>query len=461
MPLVQAQVNAVDFGKVVELDARCSPTTSTIVTCLMKRIEVDEPECFVEIKRSEDEGRTWHTTLTLIPNQNEFSKVDPIIEVTNTGIFYLIFMNKPSILRKEITLEMYVSRDDGQSWSFVNSPHSGETGADYPQITVNTRGDLFLTYTEYEEHPVPYTWNTHFRTLAHDSTVWSKPFEFEKSNQYSRGADISFTQDSVLAVSFGDAQSSDIFYFESTDNGFTWSEQMLPESNIKECITKLICNPNVSHHHILIQRPHSPYSPAGLYTKYRGEWSYRTLDDYGAYYEALLDDNGILHLTKNKIDNPDFEILYSFSSDRGQTFANDIILYSAPFENDEKGEYQSFFMDESGKLNLLFCDWSDSSSVKMINFPPFVGTTNSFDQAREHFNVYPNPVYNQLSIALPQGRSMKNIRVFDVRGNEIKPAFEKHDTKLTWDVTNLSSGHYFLYLEDGVRVDVLPLQVVH
>ncbi|WP_400193084.1 M4 family metallopeptidase [Hymenobacter sp. B81] len=79
------------------------------------------------------------------------------------------------------------------------------------------------------------------------------------------------------------------------------------------------------------------------------------------------------------------------------------------------------------------------------------GTSPSLDgaQLERRAEVYPNPASNLLSVVLPDQAPLKSVRVYDVRGAEVKQAALAEDGRV--DVSRLAPGIYQLSVSDGQK----------
>lgn len=78
----------------------------------------------------------------------------------------------------------------------------------------------------------------------------------------------------------------------------------------------------------------------------------------------------------------------------------------------------------------------------------FRGSPNSVKElARLELDVYPNPVYESLTIELPNWDELVPVRLVNVFGQEVKRI--KFHKKMEIPVEDLASGAWFLLLEGG------------
>jgi len=65
-------------------------------------------------------------------------------------------------------------------------------------------------------------------------------------------------------------------------------------------------------------------------------------------------------------------------------------------------------------------------------------------QDLSNLNLWPNPVHDRLSVSLTS--PVKVVRVYDIKGAEVKPVIFQTDDQLTISVNGLEKGIYILEL---------------
>ena len=110
--------------------------------------------------------------------------------------------------------------------------------------------------------------------------------------------------------------------------------------------------------------------------------------------------------------------MYTWSDDYGASFKDPVALYSGTNTVNwgAIGEYQSLILANDNLFHLTFVDNSDSAHAKQIIFAPLftgIGQLSASDQIAK---VFPNPVKDDLTIALPQGSDFRDYELTDLKG---------------------------------------------
>lgn len=102
-----------------------------------------------------------------------------------------------------------------------------------------------------------------------------------------------------------------------------------------------------------------------------------------------------------------------------------------------------------GPLKCFYNQNIGSLEFRNINFPGYqydcdqlVSNKNTATVVRKLF-LYPNPVFNQLSISMPD-ESIKKMEIFDILGKRVHTSYGLSTKKHTLILSELSKGVYFL-----------------
>jgi len=450
-PSMSQSLSDLGSTNVVEMETAQSPITGTFVSVLMERKERERSVIY----RSINEGSTWELRDSIEGNGME-DIPDPVICVDDSGVFYLVVMRMTRSPTKA-NLEMYNSTDDGISWNLVSTPSTDEGLAFYPQIMANSTNGLFLTYTI--RNPSNGASRTPvFKKSDDGGQTWQEPFKFPNPNsRIVRGMDITIGKENIFHITYGVAYDS-IRYYLSMDNGDTWQNAIqLFNGEGRNHITKPIANPSINHFGIISHQPQRFIENLDIvYHAYAGEeWqSYKV--GTGAHPQALITDDGVLHLIYNEIKDSIFSLKYITSNDNGANFSNPIALYSGIYEHDEGGEYQSLLLGQDDKFYLTFCDWSQHSKAMMLVFDSNIITSNeSVEEENDAYFLFPNPVKDKVTIQLKNNQVAQKLQVLTVSGKLLlEEQLNRNTTEHTLNLSFLSSGAYLIRLQEQNRIIV-------
>lgn len=87
----------------------------------------------------------------------------------------------------------------------------------------------------------------------------------------------------------------------------------------------------------------------------------------------------------------------------------------------------------------------------------FVGTPNAINIAEETENkivFFPNPVNNELKISL-QNTENTEIEIIDLQGRILQKLITNNETKLSFDVKQLTKGLYFCKINNGKTIKTI------
>ncbi|MEL6649398.1 MAG: T9SS type A sorting domain-containing protein [Bacteroidota bacterium] len=436
---------------IVELDAAQSPLTQTLIVCSMERVSINFERSLIH--RSTNLGQSWALIDSIEPQATDIGVPDPVIVCDPQGWFYMIVMRVRRGNPFPIAdLECYRSIDDGQSWTLVSKPHENEFLADYPQFLVRPNSDLYLSYTLIELDAAGARSEVVFKKSSDAGLSWTPKQSFALPGVKPVGPDIAFTEGDTLRISYGDDPQNRMLELSSPDFGITWPDTVYlpnPDSGSFK-ISKQVAHPTLTWRGILAHKPHQQHTPIIFHRWENGSWQSQQIA-VGAYAEAIVDPNGELHIIYNERKDSVFALQYLHSDDGGLSFDDPEVLYTAPFEQDEAGEYQSFLRGVDGNFYLSFCDWSDASKAKMLVFSS--ATINTDADYDPILQVYPNPFVEKIRVIWETNTKLEAIRIIDLQGKvvgEYPPQSKKPSLEL--DLFHLPPGQYHLLFEESNRI---------
>lgn len=105
---------------------------------------------------------------------------------------------------------------------------------------------------------------------------------------------------------------------------------------------------------------------------------------------------------------------------------------------------QQFIVDTNFHVAELVIDpdlWLISETQEIVSVPSELDT--------ETIAVFPNPATTEITLQIPSGKQISNIRIFDMNGTEVKHCTTRQENI---NITNLAPGVYLLHAElsDGV-----------
>lgn len=450
---------------IVELETAQSKQTGTFVSCSMKRpahIKTQNEE--ILIHRSTNKTASWQLIKTLTP-PNKSRYIDPVLTVDATGIFYLVFMNiidaSLPIQSRKTSLDLYRSTDDGKSWTFIGNPHVDKF-PDYPQLISGGSGKLCLTFgnsTTLHHQEIL------FIQSKDSGKTWTKPIAFNKAGEITPSTgipDLNWGRDSSIQLSFGSAQYKGPCMVKSKDFGNTWGNYSFANQNNTSAtvavLSKVISNPKVDFSGLLSHQPHRLGTPI---TYHFNHWDSlgTTFIDSGAYAEGMLTNDSLIHIIYNQMKDDTFRVKYIVSGNQGLSFTKPVVLYSAPFQIQELGEYQSLVLGKDSLFYLTFCDWGDSSKAKSLVFAPqhlaynpILKENKSTSTQQGTYALFPNPSSGQISLDIPDPKALQNIIITNLTGKELKtiaPPYEQASLKL--NLTDFKNGMYLIRFTEKER----------
>jgi hypothetical protein len=319
-------------------------------------------------------------------------------------------------------LQLYSSADEGLTWQYIGEPYSGINMADYPKIMSSGPGKLELTYTLYTPDSF-----INFVSSSDGGVTWSTPVTFTSppgSTMYqSVGCDPGITGNNSFCLAFGDYNYDSIYFSISTDSGTTWSTLDTLPGIIDWTVNKVICQKGLIPIGILSHQPHVLWNP--LYfsasNNQGATWTTSVLSDSASFAQGFIDTQGIFHVIYNKLELPDFKLMYTWSDDGGVTFRTPVALVSGT-ENltPWTGEYQSLILARDHLFHLTFIDLSDFAKPKQIIFAPELDGIRNGSEVDKMPRIFPNPAHDVLNMVIPDGSKFTRYEISDIKGNVIQ-----------------------------------------
>lgn len=424
-------------SRVGELEAVQSPSGAFVVALMVVDSIPLGTHCYLTIYRSTNNGASWDS-VTYFPNPNGGYLADPAMTIDSAGVISLVIMSNPAKDKgyREIFanpskadsgyaqthLKLYRSADEGLTWQYIGEPYSGINMADYPKIMSTGPGKLELTYTLYTPDSF-----INFVSSSDGGVTWSTPVTFTAppgSTFYqSIGCDLGITGNNAYCLAFGDYNYDSIYFSISTDSGTTWSTLDTIPGIITFTVNKVICQKGVIPIGILSHQPHTLVSP--LYfsasSNQGGIWTTSLLSDSASYAQGFIDTQGVFHVIYNKIEGPDFKLMYTWSDDGGVTFRAPVALFSGTADVDWwTGEYQSLILARDQMFHLTFIDLSDSAHPRQIIFAPELDGIASGSEGDKMPRIFPNPARDVLNIIIPAGSTFTRYEISDIKGSVIQ-----------------------------------------
>lgn len=450
----QVSTSALGTGDLMELEAIQTP----LGTFVAASMEDFNPPVFgrrIFIHRSTDMGTSWNLAHTIDTDSVYIDSGDPVLSIDVSGNIYMITMRRPGLVNYNYHLSLYISSDDGLTWNHAGYPYDGSEFADFPQLISSGNGELYLSYTLLsliDSLPA----KIHFIKSANGGFNWTNPIEFDASVPALKsvlGADLSWSANNQLCLTYGDNDYSKLYFTSSSDSGSTWQNVNIINNVTKNSTNKLISNTNFNHLGIVSHRPH--ITQTDIYYSYSldngGQWQSSIIADSSAYCEGVIDSTGNVHLIYNQLKQSVFSLMYTYSTDRGQTFSAPYTLYSAPFVKAAIGEYQSLILASDGLFHLTFVDWSDNSDAKQLVFAPLL---TSLDLKLSKYDipiVYPNPVKGKMYVEVSGLQDAGYYELVNLSGIVLKKG-QLLKERAGMDLSELVPGAYLLRIVNGRRI---------
>jgi hypothetical protein len=455
-------LNPVNHETVYELEAVQTPA-GTFVAAVMEQVTTNTMP-YIVIYRSSDNGVSWDS-ITSVVNTSAWglSVGDPVLAIDSAGVINLVIMhgsNNAFGMKKGIIghLRLYQSTNDGLSWQLKGEPFSGNNGiADYPQLISSGSGKLEMTYalTGGSTDSILYV------ASADAGSTWSSPVVFSafpppSALSYAIGCDLGITGNSVFCLAFGDGYHDSIYFSKSLDSGISWQPLTTIPGIISFSVNKMICRKGMVPIGILSHEPHKLDSP--LYFSVSNDlgttWMTTILSNSASHGEGFLDASGIFHVIYcNTPDSNEFRLMYTWSDDYGASFKDPVILYSGTNTVNwyAIGEYQSLILANDNLFHLTFVDNSDSAHAKQIIFSPMFTGIEQQSASGHLAKVFPNPVKDVLTIALPPGSDFRDYELTDLKGLHLQSGqLRTPETKIK--IAGDENGMFLLKLFSRNRV---------
>lgn len=445
---------SLNSGNVVELDA-VELNSGVLISATMERSSLGDR---VVLYRSIDYGVNWVKTDSIEEGSIGLKDAfDPVLAVDSAGNIYLCVMREVGVVTGflQVDLTLYVSGDEGLSWSYVGSPHTMDGIADYPQIVAGGEHNIFLVYTHFSSPTGSggLTGTVVFKSSVDGGVTWSAPKMFSARNG-TVGPDIQLNADH-LTLAFGDVDSNEVYVSSSSDFGISWSVlDTLPNSDNSN-ICKIAKSFSDTFGLMVSHKPHQINSPIHLHRRAATSLWETSVLAQGAYGEIFVEQDSIIHFVYNQKMGNQFNVVYQFSTNKGVHLSPPLVLYTSSYSNDEKGEYQSLFKGNDGLMHLTFCDWADQSKAKTLIFAPFIIQSNAelMDINESFYRIYPNPAETHFSISSEQLELLTRVELTDFAGNHIK-IWDSLNGAGLYDIQSVAAGNYILRLHEENRVIV-------
>lgn len=158
-----------------------------------------------------------------------------------------------------------------------------------------------------------------------------------------------------------------------------------------------------------------------------------------AVFQTMVIENGILYVGFRDGSNSLKSTVMKFT---GGSWTN---VGSAGFSA-ESAAHQSLAID-NGKLYIAFQDEVNSFKTTVMTFDITTGINEQFHQS--HFEIYPNPCDNELTIDGEGFLSIETINIIDIAGKIVKTIIPNTNTI---NIADLQNGIYFLQLQANSKV---------
>ncbi len=459
--------------RVGELEAVQSQSGAFVVALMNTDSIPFGTHCYITIYRSTNNGVSWDS-VTYIPNPNGGYLADPAMTIDSSGVISLIFMSNPSKDKSyhkiianpskvdsgyaETHLHLYRSTDEGLSWQYIGEPYSGINMADYPKIMSSGSGKLELTYTLYTPDSF-----VNFVSSSDGGVTWSTPVTFtspQGSTIYqSVGCDLGITGNNAFCLAFGDYNYDSIYFAISTDSGTIWSTLDTIPGIITWTVNKVISQKGMIPIGILSHQPHTLWNPLyfSVSNNQGATWITSVLSDSASYAQGFIDTYGIFHVIYNKLELPEFKLMYTYSDDGGITFREPVALFSGTEDvTGWTGEYQSLILAQDHMFHLTFIDLSDSARTKQIIFAPVLdGIRNGLVEDKMP-RIFPNPTQDVLNIEIPAGSTFTRYEISDIKGTVIQ-SNDLSAGRLQIDLSKQENGMLFLKLISPTRTVICKI----
>ena len=159
-------------------------------------------------------------------------------------------------------------------------------------------------------------------------------------------------------------------------------------------------------------------------------------DEFFGDFHILCDD---FSLTSGECDNQEMSDIEQAYNTILQNFANS---NAVTFER-----YHADFVEICEIVEVIYIyDSITNSSIELVDCIGYLSTEN-FNELS--FSIYPNPVQDKLILKSPRFESSKlTLAIYTVQGKEVASKNIQIENETSIDVSSLSSGMYFINVED-------------
>lgn len=121
-----------------------------------------------------------------------------------------------------------------------------------------------------------------------------------------------------------------------------------------------------------------------------------------------------------------------------------------------------FFCSADNKLSIIAAtSCSDSMDIGIFQYQEIVDNISNKHTTQLSFTVFPNPANTNITVDVSQWNMQKiQYTLFDITGRQLKNGYIENQHNLQIDVAMLTSGMYFLYLNDGEHKGSEKFQIV-
>ncbi len=110
-----------------------------------------------------------------------------------------------------------------------------------------------------------------------------------------------------------------------------------------------------------------------------------------------------------------------------------------------------FFCSTDNKLSIIVLTaCADSADIGIYQYQDLVNSLSNKQTTQLQFTVFPNPANTHISVDLSQWNYQKiQYTLFDITGKQLRNGYIENQNRLHLDVAALTTGMYFLHLNDG------------
>ena len=360
-----------------------------------------------------------------------------------------------NIENAQVDLDIQYSEDDGVTWEKTTSVHINDKVTDFPQGLIQDES-IYVSYSYLPNFPFVQTSKLYLRKSDDDGMSWNPVQISLDSTVSSIGVAIGKTKEDLLITS-GNRNNDSIYILKSDASLDHWStsSSFSVGNDIKGQITKLITNENQSVYGVISHLAHQN-STEIYFTRIEDEQVESIQLGLGAYGEGILLDDGSFHVVYHTIENGSFEMRYMYLGENESQFSNPVTLFSAAYDEDGRGEYHSMEVLPSGNFLLVFSDWSDGSSAKVLEFSPYLSSTIE-DSKSNIIHAYPNPAHDIINFEISFPISDARLELYSLNGEKIHVDQFISDSTIEVDVSNIEGGIYLLRLSMKEKVFIIKM----